>query len=413
MKGNELKFKNVYSIGFWGAPNIGDELICKTVNELVLKFLLKENSINYILTQSKLVTRDYIELDSSSLVGGFFPKPEYYFNFKEHLNALYNSELVTIGGGGLISDRYSFNAVPRYLIDTLLAIMFNKKIAFIGIGVLPLKSKYHEKLVKFVFKHASLIYVRDNFSYDNIKLLSSSLDVVIGPDLSLVSKSSQKSIESIESIEYIVFNIRENPKLSIDRLKILVNSLKHFKIMFLCAEPEDTIIYEEIINVCELRTFEIITPNKLSECESLISNASMVFAERLHVIALSLKYNKKSLFLIYEEKVKHYLQDDFVCSSLTVDDFNTNKPIPNFSFSKKNYSSEQKITEVKTILSRLDDSPMRYSICVRVKSLFIFLTLFLGGACYSMLIVIKRFLFGRGKLKVFGGLRRRIKCLLK
>lgn len=89
---------NFYNIGFFGGPNLGDELLCKCVADR-LRETYPESTI-CVMTRNAKVSKRYTGAEVE-YVKGYWPGPEYFLNLRQHLRAVANSSVVVIGGGGL------------------------------------------------------------------------------------------------------------------------------------------------------------------------------------------------------------------------------------------------------------------------------------------------------------------------
>lgn len=395
---------NVYSIGFWGAPNLGDELICKAVNDIVVDTVLSRSNIHYTLTNNSASSEEYHRLQQNTHVHGFFPTPEYFAGIRSHINAILKSDLITVGGGGLISDKYTWQAIPRYLVDLLLCIVLNKRICFVGIGVLELKRSIYKYLVKFVLKNSSGIYLRDEESLRNLEVnasMSFGDKVIIGPDLSHYVQFETKGIIK----DYAVVNLRENPALNDISLRRVFNSIDCEKIVLLCAEPSDYGYYNKIISVYEgNKKFEIINPKNIYDAVKIIDESKYIFTERLHVTAIAAELGKKSFILAYEGKVRSYIENSYSSYSMVdlkrfnlgVIDINYQTPI------KKERVKSELIKKVKSCFSRVIQKEVKITYFSRFISLILYILIFVLGGLYACAIILKRAVFGRGRFRFFG-----------
>lgn len=400
---------NVYSIGFWGVPNIGDELICQVVNDLVNRVYLKGGDIHYVVTMNKWVTTEYISLNNAEIISGMYPKPEYFNSFKQRVGAIKRSDIITLGGGGVISDKYSREAIPRYFVDLLLALLFRKRIFFVGVGVLHLKSRLYRLLTKYIAKRVTLLYLRDQNSLYNLNKncnYNFSDKAVILSDLSVVHEIENKFVECNEKT--LLINIRSKPYLNQKSIINILNVFASYNVTFLCAENGDKEYYQELISSYEgdLK-FSIVNPTSLNECVQLLNKHEYIFAERLHVIAIASKLKSKCCFLVYEDKVRSFLDESCLYySSIGVNDFNSNEScidINSFKTADNKGNSREKICKIVDVLTEKaeQDFSEKEKISTSILSFFILVPFLVLGYFYSCLIKVKRKLFGRGSISFF------------
>lgn len=398
---------NVYSIGFWGAPNLGDEMLCLSVNQLINQNLLDVGDTHFVVSLNAEISKSYTKLNNVQFIDGMYPKPKYFKSIFERVKAIKNTSIITLGGGGVISDKYTSEAIPRYYMDIMLGIFLNKKILLIGIGVLPLKNKIFRKWTSFVVNNSDSIYLRDSESLDNLKGNIENLEIPnarIGPDLSFylnVSCAEKKESKN----KRVIINLRKSPYLNADNVRKLILLFKDFHIVFLCAEPADENFYQEFIAENTLSSFEVYIPESLNQCIELMSNVEYIFAERLHVIALAIKVNTKSYFLEYEGKVTHFLKNN--CekyNSCTIQAFNADNDITLDDFIRPDINTTRLESNINAI-QNLINSPIQNKNkkpSTRLVALFIYIIGMFLGSIYSLLLLIKRKVFGRGPFSILG-----------
>ncbi len=410
-----MRFEQVYSIGFWGAPNLGDELLCFFLNKIVVNSILEPNGTHYLLTRNFSISNNYISTEKSKYVEGFFPSPEYFVNYINHLSAVCNSNLITIGGGGLISDKYTWQAIPRYFVDVLLAIALNKRVALVGVGVLPLKNFFLRKIIKFTIPNLDYMYLRDADSIRNLECIvgySLKDQCTLGPDISVachIRDLLEASVINTKSNEsYVVINFREKPYISIDGIRKIVDLFidYEYKVYFLCAEPSDKLFYQKVIEFMGLPKEKVVIsePDNLLDAVKIIHGAEFVFSERLHITALSAELGKKSMYLLYENKVTEFLKNNYKnYSSIQLSEFNE----IDFEVDKIKFivpTKNDKISNnVLDLIKEIGEIPIaKRSIAIRGIAFSTYSALLVFGSFYAIMIKIKRLVFGRGMISFFG-----------
>ena len=297
-----------YSIGFFGAPNFGDELLCSTV----VGFLQETRSPTdlFVMTRSAKATAGYTGLEVE-YVEGWAPGPEYIRHLRKHLHAS-RSDLTLIGGGGLISDHYTWQGAICYFTDVCWGILMGRRHAFIGLGVVGLRRWWLKPLVRFVCRQASSTYVRDEQSAARFHQLAPKAKVEVGPDLASLA-SLPPQIPHDEESPYALVNFREKPPINEAGLRSLIETLvaRIGRVVLLPAEPSDLSYYHHIVEQLPPSISEAVEIAEMGTLDSsigLIDAAQVVVAERLHVNVVAAQRQKPLLVMEYEDKVGAYMQ---------------------------------------------------------------------------------------------------------
>ncbi|MDD2907923.1 MAG: polysaccharide pyruvyl transferase family protein [Candidatus Gracilibacteria bacterium] len=160
-----------------GAQNLGDELILK--NEIKLLEQTYGNETKFIVftydkknpffTAPNVVYREYFPVGIRQARNIF----KNIWNFFMFLFTVIGSDLIVIGGGGIIYDdevQTTKNPLDSWLFRVRFFRFFMKKFIFFRVGI-NIKNTESLKKVKAIFKKAHKIEVRDNYSYELLKSL--------------------------------------------------------------------------------------------------------------------------------------------------------------------------------------------------------------------------------------------------
>lgn len=395
--------KSFYCVGFFGCPNFGDELLCYSVSRR-LDETFPDNQ-QFIFTNNARVSRHYLSLDKV-FIEGFYPSPEYYRHFADHITAVRNCDLIIIGGGGLISDKYSAHALWRYLIEATLGIVFNRKYVFVGIGVLPLKRLLWRVFAKFILNNAAFITCRDPLSKQRLTDLGVTNSIDIGPDLAFLCPMEQSFANNQT---YGVLNLRREPGLAQAEIQGIAEEMLKYtqQIRFLCAENDDHAYYDSVIEnfpPALQQASTIHNPENLREAFKVICEATFVVATRLHVCLVALTVARPLYAICYEDKVTELVTSvrancvftDYANVSANKLDtlMNSNRsaamvvdPLPHVECKQKfDIAIDQGLTR------------LGHSIPTRVLAGVLFLLLLGYGLFYTIGVIAKRTLFGRGPI---------------
>jgi len=397
---------NFYSVGYFGAPNLGDELLCKCV----VNRLREAHAANtvYIMTRSAEVSRRYTGLDGK-YVEGYWPEPEYFQNLCGHLRAVSDSSLVVIGGGGLIADYYSWSSIPRYCIDALWAILAGRRYVFVGLGVREVSRWWLRQVARFVCTHAGALYCRDKGSAERLKELTRCNHIRTGPDLAYLAKIH--AYEGSVDRDYALINVRERPPIDREKLSEFCRELLQGVggLVLLSAEKPDTDYYKRVVDDWDAReqaATRIVEPKSLNESIEWIQAAKFVAAERLHVNILAVRTGRRLLSINYEDKVKQFIDmlsgEPLVCSLEELGAQQAKRllasGIPRWSVSPG---------ELEAWAKRIFDEIIRGGLAEHSCGLWVrfiagaYLFALMGfGVLYSAAVLVKRAVFGRGPLRL-------------
>jgi len=396
-----MRRKTFFSIGFFGFPNLGDELLCLRVTRRIRK--LYPLSKLYIMTRNSLVSRDYAGVQAN-FVEGFWPSPKYFANFPRHVKAVADSDLIVIGGGGLISDKYDRHAFLRHCIDPLIGVLLNKPYVFVGLGVTELKKRLPVSLASYMVTWAAEVYCRDSQSSDRLRRIARRDDIVLGPDLAFLS-SLPTCVSGVR--DYALINIREDPPVEVQRLiTVCGEMLKHVsRLVFLATERADVAYFRRILTGFPediSSKIEIAHPDNLSDTIQIVVSSKFVVACRLHVNILTVMSNKPLLAICYEDKVKQFVSQIpdgvIICNPEEVDE-KCVKHVAEFGEVNHDQHVEQLCQKAQQEFDNVIFKGLygrKYSAGTRIEA-FIWLAYFMSyGVIYTILAKIKRSLLGKG-----------------
>lgn len=383
----------IFNIGFYGAPNFGDEILCKSNIKLFNE--LGADKI-YICSNNKKVSKKYSEIYNENIIEGFWPKPEFFSNIVERIKILKHSDVIVIGGGGLFNDYYCKYSIMRYTIDALFGILFDKKIIFWGVGAERISYFYNRTILKFLIDTCNAsVYTRDVYSKEKLKNNGIKKDAQICFDLS-VGYISQNYASIHQDNNYTLVNLREDPSkdqhIIISLIKEVMGSSK-CEIIFMGVEPPDKIYLDRLSK--EFENSRVIIPNTLNETIDLIKGAKKIVAERLHVNLVASMMEKNISPIVYEQKVLANLEKIGYAGNYYELNSKSQKDV-DFS-DKYNFDIDYWIYNKNLFTHAINHSNL-YSFRDKVKAVVFLKILLSYGVIYSSLITFKRLLFGRGRI---------------
>lgn len=329
--GGKKTRRRYFCAGFFGAPNVGDELLCRAVVDTlhrtcgpahvaVQTFDVQTSAQFSGVGRCRPNVAGFGENGNTELIAGWWPDTRWLSNLGRRIRLLREIDAVVIGGGGLIEDVYSRFSLPRYVADACFALMAGRPLVFVGLGVRPVKRTLHRRLASFVLGAASAVYVRDEDSMRRARGLCGASCVEVGPDIAVLYDPSPPGSVIFSRV---LANLRETPDLDLsgatDLLAALVaeNGAREgpaciADVVLLAAETNDVNLLEKLASKLQGRGVDaiVVWPRSLDEVNALLHGAGIVVAERLHVTHLALVLGRPLLPVVYEPKVD-FLLDEF------------------------------------------------------------------------------------------------------
>ena len=317
----------------YGTSNVGDQAILISLTENLRKHLPKLEidalSLWPEITQKR---HPYIKAINSGIIRGVL----------ETFKSIRSSEILIIGGGGLIQDSSSFGNLVFHLSRVLIAKLFGTKVIGIGLGIGPLKKNTSRLLTKIILNIFETIFVRDK---ESLKLLEkigvAKNKIILSSDLALLLERNGKE----EGVTTKISNLKKGnkrllgislrpepgnhkkPSNSSEVYTLFVNTVIGFvndcieanntHVVFISMHPEQDDIIAEFMKkqLKKPECFTIITgkisPKTIKSC---IAQLDILIGMRLHAIIFSALENIPFIAIDYDRKVRYF------CQSLELND---------------------------------------------------------------------------------------------
>jgi polysaccharide pyruvyl transferase CsaB len=324
--------------GYYGYQNTGDEAILSSIidqlntsieNIEILAFSGNPEESNKIHNVNTLFIGENWSIRKTF-------KLQNFDDIINRIRVLSKSDLVLIGGGGIIHD-LSLRSVSKFWLNKIIiSKLLGKKVMIYSVGVGPINSKIGKLLVKYSFIFVDIITVRDQFSKNellNIGLNSQKILKTADPVFTLSpSETNVNNIFIAENIstdcEFVGISVRWNP------YEFDENSSFLHEFNTKIARIADYIIENLGVNVLFIPmqfppretndkkimlTIRDIANNKdkihiLSGCYephtmlSIFGRMEMVIGMRLHSLIFSSKMNIPFIGLSYSSKTNEVLK---------------------------------------------------------------------------------------------------------
>lgn len=270
--------------GYYGFDNFGDEALLSGLSYSLV-------SQGHDLTILSGNPKRSIELHKLKAV----------HRYKGLIAALLNCDALISGGGGLLQDKTSFKSLQYYLWVIKLAKLLGKRVLIYGQSIGPLSTR-GKNAVQTALKNTH-IAVRDKPSQALLESMGLSSSLVADAALLIPFESSKQKNYTLLIPRY------GHPDLTdilIDLAKNLKAQNQDLVLSSVQANEDKTEITRIMQAVPELHYVEARTPQDLLR---IISQSNYVISARLHGLILAAVASKNYAGLIYDPKVKAFLNE--------------------------------------------------------------------------------------------------------
>ena len=242
------------------------------------------------------------------------------------LKAVEKCDVLISGGGSLLQDRTSRKSIWYYLAIIRLAEMLGKKVVLYANGIGPVQSSLNRRLVRRAVQRASLITLRDEnsakeleemgvdgvemhitadpvFTYDRGTLNGQSVDGILPEGEASVLKGPFAGI-SVRSWQTASQDFTQR----MAELCDFIHGKYGFTIVFVVMQnPEDLAVSREIRDAMQSPAYVLEKRCSTDELMKIMGAAKMMICMRLHALIFAAYMGVPSLGLVYDPKVRDYL----------------------------------------------------------------------------------------------------------
>ncbi|MDJ0624916.1 MAG: polysaccharide pyruvyl transferase CsaB [Candidatus Caenarcaniphilales bacterium] len=287
-------------IGYYGAGNLGDELLLKSTIDLIVKSFsvhVEDLQINIFSSNKNLTKSKYPSFRALSK-----------FSLKDLLFGIVSSEALIFGGGSVFQDKSSFRSCFYYFAVSLLAKALGKKLVFLGQGIGPFENNISRFLAQLAFRMGDFVSVRDAKAYEFVKSFSSTAKIT--PDLVWLNQEDL-DLKQDDSTENRVLISLRSEYISEKQLQPLIEffSQKCFEgcqFDLIAFQETDLQVLNKLSQslnnsyVHEIYSIDVWS----SKGKQLFQKAKLSLSMRFHAVLLSIKSGTKCIGLSYDPKVE-------------------------------------------------------------------------------------------------------------
>lgn len=272
--------------GYYGFKNFGDELILSILTE---KLHEAGADVTVFSVDPEFTAKTY----GVSSVKTFDPRAV--------VRTLLECDTLISGGGSLFQDATSLKSVFYYAFVLGLAQLLGKKTVVFAQGVGPLYSPISRFLVKFLFKRASSVSVRDEKSLELMQKWGVDAKLVLDPAFSLTVTPQKK--ENALGVQLRSFEGLEEEFLQNLACAVAKNACAKVKLFSLQKSLDLEVCEKFAAVVKELdpqKEVEVVQDNLIEE----LSGVETLLSMRFHSLVVALKAGVKCAVINYDPKVQ-------------------------------------------------------------------------------------------------------------
>ncbi len=299
--------KKTLLIGNFGARNVGDEIILWTT--------LKKYPNSVVMTADEDFSRRFLQIPERENIfvppfpTGLRSLKKFFVNrqYREKITNLSHKtkiEQVVFAGGGLLAIKWR-----AYLLWGMMRNWVNQrfpraKVVFLHQGVDQTRNIFKKFIIKFFFKKANKISVRDQISLDFLQTLGIKAELDDDAVEKFFKEEGAWSFDTPREPKHILVNAcRPVPAKFWSKIKTKSQQLNQ-KIVFICFEPRDA------CNVPKNFAGEVVFPENISEVWEIFQKTSLAIGQRLHFLILANQFvGSTKTYLLdkpYAQKTKNF-----------------------------------------------------------------------------------------------------------
>jgi polysaccharide pyruvyl transferase CsaB len=341
--------KRALLIGYYGAENLGDELMLASLHRWLAEqgidvLVVCENAERVKALHGFKVVQNYPFLGQFGWIESLL-RGKAIGTFKQ----IGAADLVLAGGGDIIRDEMGWRTFSYQVEKLVAAILLGKPVYLINVGITEPVTRYGKMILRWLLPRCGLIIVRETRSLELCRELGAGAITVLAPDIVLQLPDFFPVRYEPAPHPYVLIALHGNPNvyrqydLSPARLELLTQALDNLvekyqcELHFLACQSgngvyDDHHLHRQIIS--RMRHHEssrlldwTIDPQQISQH---FGGSRMVIAMRLHAAILATAFQKPCLLMPYERKVEEFGKQAAITNILdaeSLDDFANIKPV--------------------------------------------------------------------------------------
>ena len=311
------KKKEIIIKGYYGRGNLGDEMML----DYLASFFLNNYDgydIHFMNSNPEYLYNKYGIDTPEELTTGSRGKSKILKRFIR----IIKSDYYIIGGGTILTDKHGKICLIEYLLEFFFRKLSSKKNLIISIGSTEFKSGLGKHLVKRIIAYSTIVMVRDQISYSQLKKLSKNNKVILTGDLVFLSDVFNR----IRPEDYSVLekkigicvmpyskSLNEDESEDVERAKEIANSIDALidggydvKLIPIQYGDNNTLDYDYsllVLNLCKQKP-------QMAKCKTTeekvleIASVNCIVSMRLHAIVAGIMLNKRVIAINHNPKIE-------------------------------------------------------------------------------------------------------------
>ncbi len=295
--------------GYYGFSNSGDEAILSSILDSINR-KCQGSEVTVLSRKPELTARTYgcRSVNRFNLLGVY--------------KALKRCDVLISGGGSLFQDHTSTRSLLYYALIVYIAEKIGKRVMIYANGIGPVTKERNRRIVSNVVNRADIITLRDSYSLEELRDMGVwREDIHITTDPAFLIKAAP--IDRINEIftqngipvdkPIIMISIRDWELVQgfTKKIAMLCDALKNrydCNIVFLAMQiPDDVVISRKAMELMENEAYFLDEAYTSEELVGIIGKASLSIAMRLHALIFSAKMGVPLVGIVYDPKVKYFL----------------------------------------------------------------------------------------------------------
>lgn len=303
----------IFLSGYYGAKNFGDELLLLKVIEDILKII--PDAEFFVWSIDKDFTNDFLKDYPAVAVDRF--------NIGDTVNAIKNSDLVVLGGGGIVQEYYGIKIedlfkdfgynIVSYAIPPFLGKIFGKKVFYWCLGHGPIVTEEAILFSRWFYSLADVVTIRDERSYREVLELLPEGKIFFDTD-PLFDFNFKRFFAEKKEREVLGISIRRwfNEEELVEKVGGALKRLVEERDLRILPIPCDLTLDLEVTGRLELFVpKEKLLKPKIKTIEDIVSAISLCnwfLGMRLHSLICAYKLGIPFLALSYDAKTEEFLR---------------------------------------------------------------------------------------------------------
>jgi len=321
--------KRVLISGYYGFNNSGDDAILKAIVKDLKK--ADESLDIVVLSNNPRLTEDVYKIKAVNR-----------FKIIEVIRAIGKCDLFISGGGSLLQDVTSTRSILYYLALMMMALIFRKPVMVYANGIGPINKKMNRILTRVILNRVDYITLRDEDSKAFLhKLGVTNENIIVTADPVFTLEGSESSrIDDIFAKEGIPtdkplvgISIRKWGKEErlIENLskaiEYMVSKYSVNVVLIPMHYPEDLIISQQLLERINKGSYIISNRYGVEDIIGIIRKTEFIIAMRLHSLIYAAVQNIPMIGIVYDPKIKSFLNSIDMNKMCTVEDLQYNELI--------------------------------------------------------------------------------------